>query len=207
MRGGDQSKKRLLDDSRLLLPGLVGRQFGSLTIVSRKTEGGSWKLRVEVECSRCGQRHMTLYHNLRKRDSTKACPNCNPRRPVKAPLWIYYRCQHMKSRCSNPNEPQYPNYGGRGIQFKFESANEAAAWIAEHLGVPTDRTLQIDRKDNNGHYEPGNLRWSTNVEQCNNTRRNKGGRSRFIRFRKQYPGIRYADSTLPPPFFVMGANP
>jgi len=102
----------------------------------------------------------------------------------------------MRARCVNPNAPEYRNYGGRGIKFLFDNVNHAAHWIAENLGIPEDRSLSMDRIDNNRHYEPGNLRWATDVEQQNNTRRNRGGRQRFIRFRKLHPEIRYADSTL-----------
>ena len=49
--------------------------------------------------------------------------------------------------------------------------------------------------DNAGHYEPGNLRWTTPVGNQNNTRVS-GGRAKFIAFRKAFPGVRYADATL-----------
>ncbi len=45
-----------------------------------------------------------------------------------------------------------------------------AEWVIEHLGLP-DRSLEIDRVNNDGHYEPGNLRWATRSQQSRNTRR------------------------------------
>jgi hypothetical protein len=56
--------------------------------------------------------------------------------------------------------------------------------------------MQLDRIDNSGHYEPGNLRWTDAVVNMNNTRRNRGSRQRFVSFRTHYPHIRYADTTL-----------
>ncbi len=83
---------------------------------------------------------------------------------------VYHICQAAKSRCQNPNNPNYENYGGRGIQFKWETAGETAQWIIEHLGEkPPGKSL--DRIDNDGHYEPGNLRWATPKEQALNQRK------------------------------------
>lgn len=178
----------------LLAPELLGARFGSLTICSRRVQDSASNLRVEVECARCGGRHFALFHNLRKRPDTAACPNCNARLPVLVPKWLYERCQAQLSRCTNPNDSAFERYGGRGIEFRFSSANEAAHWVAANLGVP-DRSLQLDREDNNGHYEPGNLRWTTPVGNQNNTRVS-GGRARFVAFRKAFPGVKYADATL-----------
>ena len=187
--------KRLVDDCGLLAPGLVGRRFGSLEIVSRRAEGRSDKLRVEVKCDRCSRTHMALYHNIRKRPATKACRHCNGRQPVTVPQWLYQRCQAQKDRCMNPNSCNFEHYGARGIEFRFASVNEAARWIAENLGIAS-RALQIDRIDNDGHYEPGNLQWATRVAQMNNCRQSKGCRDRFMAFRKQYPEVRYSDRYL-----------
>jgi hypothetical protein len=99
-------------------------------------------------------------------------------------------------RCQNPSCLYFPRYGGRGIKFLFPSANDAAQWIAENLGI-ADRSFQIDRIENDGHYEPGNLRWASRVKQQNNTRVSDGTRrQRTIDFRANYPHVRYADTTL-----------
>jgi peptidoglycan/xylan/chitin deacetylase (PgdA/CDA1 family) len=68
----------------------------------------------------------------------------------------------MKSRCTNPNHPSWPRYGGRGVEFRFADVETAAAWIAENLGLHAE--LEIDRIQNDGHYEPGNLRYATRRE-------------------------------------------
>lgn len=195
MKAGKQSRRRLVDRCGLLAQELVGSQYGSLKIVSRMTEGSSDRLRVQVKCDRCGETHMALYHNIRKRPDTNACPHCNGRQPVTVPKWLYRRCQSQQDRCNNPRSTSYARYGGRGIQFRFPSPNEAAQWIAENLGIQ-DRSLEIDRIDNNGHYEPGNLRWVHPVENIGNSRKSTGSREKFIAFRENHPEIRYADATL-----------
>jgi hypothetical protein len=78
---------------------------------------------------------------------------------------------HMKRRCSNLNDQNYPNYGGRGITvcerwLKFEN------FYADMGDAPT-KAHSLDRIDVNGNYEPTNCRWATNKEQQNNRTDNK----------------------------------
>lgn len=86
---------------------------------------------------------------------------------------VYHRMQRAKRRCENPNDAGYENYGGRGIRFKFASITEAALWVLGNLGVPAAGE-SIDRIDNDGNYEPGNLRWATRKEQNRNKRAYNG---------------------------------
>jgi hypothetical protein len=79
-----------------------------------------------------------------------------------------YRIFHQaKTRCSDPGHRAWKNYGGRGIKFKFKSVNEM---IAE-IGLRPDQSFSIDRINNDGNYEPGNVRWATMQQQSLNKRR------------------------------------
>lgn len=74
----------------------------------------------------------------------------------------------MKGRCRNPNDAMWKYYGARGITvcarwLKFEN------FYADMGERPEGKTL--DRIDVNGHYEPGNCRWATPLEQRHNQRR------------------------------------
>lgn len=70
-----------------------------------------------------------------------------------------------KKRCNNARTKAYPQYGGRGVQFKFQSFDE----FFKELGRrPVNHTL--DRIDNDGHYETGNVRWASHALQHTNRR-------------------------------------
>lgn len=70
-----------------------------------------------------------------------------------------------KDRCRNHKSKKYKDYGGRGIEFRFNSFAEFFA----HLGQKPTPLHSLDRIDNEGHYEMGNVRWATKSEQMSNT--------------------------------------
>ncbi len=85
----------------------------------------------------------------------------------------YNSWRGMVERCSRPKHCQYAEYGGRGISVFPEWIGRAGfVKFLEHVGRKPSRKHQIDRIDNNGNYEPGNVRWVTASENCRNKKNN-----------------------------------
>jgi hypothetical protein len=88
---------------------------------------------------------------------------------------IYDTWCDIKKRCCDPNSTAYSNYGGRGIAVYAGWLHDAQAFVdyvsaLRHYG---EKGYSLDRIDNNGNYEPGNLRWATKSEQAFNRRPRK----------------------------------
>ena len=84
----------------------------------------------------------------------------------------YRAWQDMIQRCYNPRRTRYPMYGGRGITVCQRWRESFEAFLKD-MGTSPSPRHSIDRIDNNGNYEPGNLRWATAKEQSRNQRRNR----------------------------------
>ena len=81
----------------------------------------------------------------------------------------------MKTRCYNPNNKRFKDYGGRGIVVCDEWKNDFSIfqkWALENgydANAPFGQCT-IDRIDVNGNYEPSNCRWITMAAQQKNKR-------------------------------------
>lgn len=83
----------------------------------------------------------------------------------------YKAWQNMRLRCENPKIKEYKHYGGRGITVCEEWAGpNGFLKFYEYIGPRPSPDHSVDRIDNEGNYEPGNVKWSTRVEQAINTR-------------------------------------
>lgn len=91
------------------------------------------------------------------------------------------------SRVNNPQATGYHDYGGRSITVCQEWKDSFEAFRDWALANGYKDNLSIDRKDNDGNYEPSNCRWTTQTVQSRNTRilyaHNKSG-YRGVRYRK-----------------------
>ena len=127
------------------------------TFTTRKGKLDSW-------CRECHCRSSRNYH--------KCHPGQGARYGATLVGCLRRRFNYMKARCGNPNTINYERYGARGIKVKFKNADEFVDYVINELQVDP-RGLQIDRINNNGHYEKGNIRFVTAKVNSNNRRNSK----------------------------------
>lgn len=80
----------------------------------------------------------------------------------------------MLRRCNDPKNKGYKYYGGRGIKV-CDAWNHSSmySFFLATVGRRPSRNHSLDRINNNGNYEPGNVRWATRKQQARNTRSNR----------------------------------
>jgi hypothetical protein len=81
----------------------------------------------------------------------------------------YVAWNNMLQRCTNPNHPQYSDYGGRGIKVTSSWIDSFTTFYAEMGPRPSPRH-SLDRENNELGYNKNNCRWATPEEQASNKR-------------------------------------
>lgn len=157
---------------------LTGKQFGRLTVIKRiKSKvfpSGQKQSQYLCKCE-CGKLTVVISRNLKSGNTTSCgCVALEYRTKHKAWNTKVYKCwDNMKSRCLNPKATGYAHWGGRGITVYSAWVHDFKAFYdyvsqLEHFG---ERGYSLDRINNNGNYEPNNLRWATKREQARNQSR------------------------------------
>lgn len=153
---------------------LVGKTFGRWTVQesagSTKSGKGTWLCKCE-----CGTLSIVYGNNLIQQLS-RSC-GCSRkginRRHGQTKGYLHNTWITIRRRCRDTKHPSFKNYGGRGIKVCDEWQNSYEAFRDYMLSECGERPegYSIDRIDNDGDYEPGNVKWSSRSEQARNQRR------------------------------------
>lgn len=81
---------------------------------------------------------------------------------------LYDTYMDMIGRCYRPTHLRFADYGGRGISVCERWRESFWAYVEDVGGRPAG--MSLDRTDNNGNYEPSNVRWATPSQQSQNRR-------------------------------------
>jgi hypothetical protein len=161
------------------------RVIGHERKIVQKGDGFRTRLHLLCECNICGRQKLLRADNIKTKLSMTNHNNCNIFMTDQNGLStgenarFYKIYNHMVERCTDPNNSQYKNYGGRGIECDYTKDkkgylgfyNDLHDSYIEHVNQYGEKNTTIDRIDCNGNYTIDNLRWAT-IEQQNQNRRN-----------------------------------
>jgi len=156
---------------------IIGSIFGDLTVLTmyfKKRKSGFNVSYCNAKCV-CGNVVSVPASNL-KNGHTKSCGCFHKSQTAKANKTHGEACKtseysawfNAKQRCIREDHPSYKRYGGRGITMCDRWLNSFENFL-EDMGRRPSSLHSIDRKDNDGHYEPSNCRWATKKEQIINS--------------------------------------
>lgn len=152
---------------------LTGRRFGRLLVLGQTDRPAGycdteafWACRCE-----CGE-SVAVSKRALLRGHTVSCGCHNTEQHTthgmrQSPEWQIW--SQMIQRCSNPKNVGWSNYGARGISVCARWRESFAAFF-DDMGPRPSGEHSIDRRDNVKNYEPGNCRWTTDLEQQRNRR-------------------------------------
>lgn len=169
-------------------PDLTGQRFGRLTVMELVGRNAYRYKTYRVRCD-CGNEKTLSSIRLKQGTSSCGClhseglANRNRTHGL-TDHELYGVWNSIKSRCLTSSCPSYKNYGGRGITIcrrwlDGEDGMTGFECFVSDMG-PRPTGYTVERKNNDGPYDPANCIWATRLEQNRNTRRTKNREDREI---------------------------
>lgn len=155
---------------------IQGQKFGKLTAINAVGTDKHRKVLWRCVCE-CGNESVVTGKRLRT-GHTSSC-GCIQRQPIHGMSHsrIYSVWRDMVTRCNNPSNSRWKDYGGRGITVCSRWLNFSL--FLEDMGEAPEG-MSLERIDNNQGYALQNCKWATSIEQASNRRTNK-----FLEFQGQ----------------------
>jgi hypothetical protein len=160
---------------------LTDQRNGKLVAKSvRNGKIGKYNYRIWLCQCDCGNTHEVTTGNFYHTLSCGCLPNLGPLKHghnrVGRTSKTYRAWSHMLSRCRNPDDGSYKNYGGRtDADGRLIPVTVCDRWIdfenfLDDIGEAPFPDWELDRIDPEGNYEVGNVRWAPAIVQTMNKR-------------------------------------